>query len=172
MTSATIKLEYLKYSPTSRMKISIDKASLPTDVTFILYNFSRLSMLLKSFEAKVEEGYYPPVPPIMDVQFSSLVEDAEWELFVDHLWIVFDIITKPFITVDNNSVKMSFHNVIDYLQQLCRSVSTLYSRHHIMGENLPHLISTLHARIYLMKAARNVMEQIFNVLDIVPPQQM
>nr|XP_039248276.1 uncharacterized protein LOC120326110 isoform X2 [Styela clava] len=172
MTAATIRLEFLKSSPTNRLKISTERATLPTDVMFMLYNFSRLNMLLNTFTTKVKEGYYPPLPSFSELQLASLVEDAEWELFIDHLWMFFDVISKPVITVGRNVIKISCHNVIDYLQQLCRSVSTFYSRHHILGQNLPHLLPALHARIYLIKATRNAMLQILNLLGIEPPQQM
>lgn len=73
---SAVTLDLLEVKPSSSVMLTDNP-----NHAFILYNSARLETLLRKFQAKVQAGYYVPVPDISEIQFSLLKEEEEWQLF-------------------------------------------------------------------------------------------
>lgn len=132
---------------------------------FILYNSARLENLLNSFNEKVLENYYPELVPSSQIDLSLLTEKREEEL-LKHLLLLPDIIEKSLSEITNGQIAL--HALYKYLVAFVNTFSAYYSRKKILIENRPHLIPTLHAKIYLLKAIQRALNLVLEIFDIEP----
>lgn len=116
-------------------------------------------------------GDYPCIL-LNDVDFTCLQEGEEWELVVDHLWTLHDAVQMMNPIFQEHTLKINCHHLIEYLHQISRCVSTYYSRYHILVEAMPHLIPTVTARMFLVKAVKKAMDDVFQLLGVDPISQM
>lgn len=131
--------------------------------SFILYNSARLENLLNTFNDKVRENYYPELSS--EINLNLLTEKSEWEL-LKHLLILPDIIEKSLSEMTNGQIAL--HAVYKYLVAFVNTFSAYYSRKKILIENRPHLIATIHAKIYLLKAIQRALNLVLEIFDIEP----
>ena len=133
--------------------------------SFILYNSARLENLLNTFNDKVRENYYPELVPPTEINLGLLTEKSEWEL-LKHLLILPDIIEKSLSEMTNGQIAL--HALYKYLVAFVNTFSAYYSRKKILIENRPHLIATIHAKIYLLKAIQRALNLVLEIFDIEP----
>lgn len=62
--------------------------------------------------------------------------------------------------------------MVDFLHRISTLASSFYSRHHVLCQNLPHLLPVMYARIYLIKAILCAMQKLFDALNVTPIQNM
>lgn len=132
---------------------------------FILYNSARLENLLNTFNEKVQQNYYPELPPFSQINLGLLTEDKEWEL-TKHLLLLPEILEKSI--ADITSGQIALHALYKYLIAFVNTFSVYYSRKKILIENRPHLIPIIHAKIYLLKAIQKVFNIVLEIFDIEP----
>ncbi|XP_041459923.1 DALR anticodon-binding domain-containing protein 3-like [Lytechinus variegatus] len=138
---------------------------------FVVYNYARLSTLFARFEEEVNKGTYPALPPVESIDFSTLKEEAEWKLLFSHILTLPDVILDSIgesITTQELSCKFETHKICRYLVSLSQDLSTYYSRYRILVEPRPHLLPTMFARIYLLKAVHQVLGNGLALLKITP----
>jgi len=170
ITSSVIKLDLLSASIASAAHLHFEN----NKFTFVLYNYSRVASLLSKFEENVKSGVYPALPDADGIDFSLLRAVEEMQL-IDHLWLL-EKVLGDYKSYYNQSIskplQLRTFSVTSYLQQLCKMFSKFYSRHRILGNSLPHLFPTMHARLYLVKAVKCTLHLIFDILNISCLEQM
>nr|XP_026693082.1 uncharacterized protein LOC104266369 isoform X2 [Ciona intestinalis]XP_026693083.1 uncharacterized protein LOC104266369 isoform X2 [Ciona intestinalis] len=173
ISKSVLKLDVLGCSVPSSVALDANNSSVES--RFVMYNYSRLATLLQKYEAEVENGKYPKLPRITEIDFTLLDENEEHTI-VDYLWKFDDILDDFYACFDENSQLISSnfkpHLVVAYLRQFCKVLSSFYSRYHVLGRNLSHLLPIMHVRIYLIKAVKIVLLKLFKILNIEPLEQM
>lgn len=175
MAVSVLKLEILSVAPNSELKINVCETSREfRQATFVLYNCARLSKLFQNFEENVNNGVYPNLPPVDEVDFSLLRDEAEWELLL-HFIASFPAITKdtvPTLTTKSQSFTIHTNKICCFLFSLSHKFSSYYGRVHILGESRSHLFPTMFARLYLMKALQKILHHCLELLSISSLTQM
>ena len=170
MAPSVLKLDILSVSLSTAVDSSLcDGGS--TFAKFVMYNYCRISTILKNFDEKVQVSYYPPSPPLENIDFSLLQQENELVL-IDQIWQFNDLRFTIFGQTSTDLRTFKPHSVVTYIKQLCRTFSTFYNRYHILGGNLPHLLPLMYARIYLIKLIQFILKKVFVFLKIVPLEHM
>ncbi|XP_063401813.1 DALR anticodon-binding domain-containing protein 3-like [Mytilus trossulus] len=181
LTMASLKFEFLMSIHKNMLKLDLSQGQEfgggidNRAGAFVMYNCARLATLYKHFEENVSKGIYPPLPEISSIDFSKLREEDEWELLYNYICIYGDLIaetTEKFIPEDSIISKTHTHKVCNFLVSLSRHLSSYYSRTHVLGENLEHLLPTMYARLYLLKVIHQIMCHALSLLGITPLNQL
>ena len=168
MAPSVMKLDLMSVSLSSSINQELFNCN-NSSANFVMYNYCRLATLLKSYNEKVEYGFYPPLPDVETVDFSLLQEENELKL-IDQIWKFGDVQVSSIDCLHLDSFKP--HLLVSYAKHLCRLFSTFYNRYHILGANLSHLLPLMHARIYLVKAVQHILKIFFDVFRILPLEHM
>ncbi|KAL5014565.1 hypothetical protein ScPMuIL_008835 [Solemya velum] len=171
LTVASIKFEFLHL--TCRNALKIDSSGGDTRLgSFVMYNYARLSTLFTHFQEAVDDGTYPPLPAVEEVDFSTLKGEGEWSLLYDYILTFPDVVSDSVEELVSNSgdihPRIHTHKICNFLIGLSRNISSYYSKTHILGECLPHLFPVMFARLFLMKATHQVMRNAFALMGIKP----
>lgn len=181
LTVASLKFEFLMTNHRNMVKLDLSQGQEfgggvdNRAGAFVMYNCARLSTLFKHFEDNVSKGVYPPLPDISHIDFSTLREEDEWELFYNYIFVYPDLIvetTEQFLPENSIISKIQTHKVCNFLIGLSRHLSSYYSRTHVLGENRTHLLPTMYARLYLLKIIHGMMCHGLHQLGIVPLNQL
>ncbi|XP_050411795.1 DALR anticodon-binding domain-containing protein 3 [Patella vulgata] len=144
--------------------------------SFVMYNCARLATLFKHYNDGVEKGFYPSLPDVDEVKFESLREEEEWTLLYNYIYIYPEMVKSCVENLGPSSsdinAKIHTHKVANFLISLSRSLSSYYSRIHILGDCQPHLLAIMFPRLYLMKAAHQVLQNGLLLMGITPPTQL
>lgn len=101
--------------------------------SFILYNSARIETLFRVFEERMQSGYYPPLPDIID--WSLLKEEDEWKLFYNYL-VEYDHV------LDRTIRTREIHNLCGFLYKLVGHFSVYYRRTRILTVRLIDVLVT------------------------------
>ncbi|XP_060076421.1 DALR anticodon-binding domain-containing protein 3-like [Ylistrum balloti] len=181
LTSAGIKFEMLSTVSRSAVKLDLSEGESGTGNdnrtgSFVMYNCARLATLFKHYEDSVRKGQYPPLPDIKDVDFSLLREEDEWSLFFLYIFPYPDLIRETIEelvpTSGGISTKIHTHKICNLLINFSHSLSSYYSRTHILGENRPHLLPLMYARLYFLKIVFKVLSHALSLIGIEPMSQL
>ncbi|KXJ19917.1 DALR anticodon-binding domain-containing protein 3 [Exaiptasia diaphana] len=164
-------------SQNSQVKIDVsDKSQDFRQATFIMYNCARLAKLFHHYEESVQQGHYPPLPQIDEVDFSLLREKDEWKLLVCYVMqypaVVRDALNDLLSPTHDSIVTVNINKMCCFLLDLCKDFSSYYGRTHVLGEPRPHLFPSMFARLYLLKAIQQVFHNCLALMDIQPLTQM
>uniref|UniRef100_A0A8C3V6N8 DALR anticodon binding domain containing 3 n=1 Tax=Catharus ustulatus TaxID=91951 RepID=A0A8C3V6N8_CATUS len=89
LTVAAIRFELLSTAHRGQITLDLENNSISTKGTksgaFVMYNCARLATLFNAFQQAVEQGTYPPLPPVSELNFSCLREEGEWLLLFNYL---------------------------------------------------------------------------------------
>ncbi|KPJ05160.1 DALR anticodon-binding domain-containing protein 3 [Papilio xuthus] len=78
---SAVTFELLQIQPSSAVKINFDVSTgCSKGAAFILYNCARLETIIRTFNERVVDGTYPPLPQIANIDFSLLTQEEEWAL--------------------------------------------------------------------------------------------
>ena len=171
LSSSVLKLDLLSVSLSSLVKRRLLSDGGSSSSKFIMYNYSRISTLLKNHASDVAKGFYPPLPNIRVVDLSLLKADCELTL-LGEVWRFGDLRQLWFDELELDLKKWKPNLLVSYINRLCRSFSTYYNRHHILGSNLPHLLPLMHARLYLIKTIQKLLLEFFDIFRIIPLDEM
>ncbi|XP_034952330.1 DALR anticodon-binding domain-containing protein 3 [Chelonus insularis] len=131
---------------------------------FVLYNQTRISSILDKFDKECINGKYPALWNIDDIDLDILNLEEEWELIYNFIF------GYPMIV--SNSIEFKLHHelcpqvICSFLSHLSKKFSIYYRRYRILTEGCTHLLPTLMARIYLLKALQIVYNNSLNILNI------
>ncbi|KAI8745608.1 DALR anticodon-binding domain-containing protein 3 [Biomphalaria glabrata] len=173
LTSTSIKVDLLGNDSHNELHLEVAESDRPAESrlgSFILYNTARVAALLNQFNEKVSKGFYPPLPPVDEVNFALLREEEDWELVF--LFIAeFPTIVKQTVEVvfpkdGKYLAKIHTHKITKFLESFCKCLSAHYSRYHILSGNEEHLLPVMYARLYLMRSAHRVLLNCLHLLDI------
>ncbi|GIX93753.1 hypothetical protein CDAR_606262 [Caerostris darwini] len=176
LIDTAIKFDFLKVNHNSflNLKFPCNHESEKNCGIFVQYNFARLSNIFKNFEIKVKEGYYNPLQPLHEVDFTLLKLDEEWNLF--HFVISFpqlvQNIFESLFPSENMKTRHCFNKICVMLQELCRYLSLYYSKIRILSGPQVHLQKIMNARLWLLKGIHQVFQNSFSLLNIQGLDQM
>ncbi|XP_065363458.1 uncharacterized protein LOC135956798 [Calliphora vicina] len=168
--SAAATVDLLEVKHTSPVQIIRNGQGSTKGASFILYNSARLETILRTFQERIDEGDYDPLPPIDSIQWELLNEEEEWQLVYAYLAGFPNLIDRCLEQLERGLC--STHLIIHFLHGLVAIFSVYYRRIRILTEKRDHLMPYVYARIYLIKAVREVLNKTLALLDIEPVEFM
>ncbi|XP_008201296.1 DALR anticodon-binding domain-containing protein 3 isoform X2 [Tribolium castaneum] len=168
---ASVVIEMLQNRLHKTIKITLNNLQATNKgPSFIFYNCARLSSLLKQFDERVANKLYPELPLLEKIDFTLLNQPEEWEIVYVY---ILQFPTVVISTVcDIKSGLINLHNLIIFLSNLSSIFSVYYRRVKILISAKEHLLPTLFARIYLLKAVQQVFHTALKLLNIEPVKEM
>ncbi|KAJ8921744.1 hypothetical protein NQ315_010654 [Exocentrus adspersus] len=166
-----VTIEMLSNKPNKPVKVSLmDLRTANKGAAFIFYNCARISVLLNEFEKRVSKGIYPNLPDVDKIDFSTLNQPEEWELFYVYV-LQFPMVIKSCV---KDILKGIFNPqyLITFLSNFSSLYSAYYRRVRILIDPREHLFMVLYARIYLLKALQVVFHNALFLLNIEPIKEM
>uniref|UniRef100_A0A8D2DBE9 DALR anticodon binding domain containing 3 n=1 Tax=Sciurus vulgaris TaxID=55149 RepID=A0A8D2DBE9_SCIVU len=175
LSVATIKFEMLSTAPQSQLHLALADSSISTKGTrsgiFVMYNCARLATLFEGYKCSMEQGLYPPFPPVSSLDFSLLQDEGEWLLLFNSVLPFPDVLSQTVVltcVAPGLHVTARTEMVCKFLVQLSMDFSSYYNRVHVLGEPRPHLFGQMFARLQLLKAVREVLHAGLAMLGIPP----
>ncbi|NWU80446.1 DALD3 protein, partial [Onychorhynchus coronatus] len=179
LTAAAIRFEMLSTAHRSQITLDLEKSSISTKGTksgaFVMYNCARLATLFNSFQRAVEQGTYPPLPPVSELNFTSLREEGEWLLLFNYLLPFPEVLQQAAqLPTPSKGIRITANTeaVCKFLIQLSMDFSSYYNRVHVLGEPFPHLFDQMFARLQLLGAVRDVFHSALATLHLPPLSQI
>ncbi|NWV60664.1 DALD3 protein, partial [Malurus elegans] len=179
LTVAAIRFEMLSTAHRSQITLDLENNSISTKGTksgaFVMYNCARLATLFDSFERAVEQGTYPPLPPVSELNFSCLREEGEWLLLFNYLLPFPEVLHQAAqLPLPSKGIRITANTetVCKFLIQLSMDFSSYYNRVHVLGEPFPHLFDQMFARLRLLGAVRDVFHSALATLHLPPLSQI
>ncbi|KAM7348910.1 uncharacterized protein ACRADG_008073 isoform 1-T1 [Cochliomyia hominivorax] len=168
--SAAATVDLLEVKHTSPVQIIRNGQGSTKGASFILYNSARLETILRTFQERIDEGDYNPLPPIENIQWELLDQEEEWQLVYVYLAGFPNLFDRCLEQLERGLC--STHFIIHFLHGLVAIFSVYYRRIRILTENRDHLMPYVYARIYLIKAVREILNKTLALLDIEPVEFM
>ncbi|KAL9838721.1 DALR anticodon-binding domain-containing protein 3 isoform 2-T2 [Geothlypis trichas] len=179
LTVAAIRFEMLSTAHRSQITLDLENNNISTKGTksgaFVMYNCARLATLFGTFQRAVEQGTYPPLPPVSDLNFSCLREEGEWLLLFNYLLPFPEVLQQAAqLPPPSKGIRITANTetVCKFLIQLSMDFSSYYNRVHILGEPFPHLFDQMFARLQLLGAVRDVFHSALATLHLPPLSQI
>ncbi|OWK63504.1 DALR anticodon-binding domain-containing protein 3 [Lonchura striata] len=185
LTVAAIRFEMLSTAHRSQIILDLENNSISTKGTksgaFVMYNCARLATLFKTFQRAVEQGTYPPLPPVSELNFSCLREEGEWLLLFNYLLPFPEVLQQAAqLPMSSKGIRITANTeaVCKFLIQLSMDFSSYYNRVHVLGlpfslqEPFPHLFDQMFARLQLLGAVRDVFHSALATLHLPPLSQI
>uniref|UniRef100_A0A8C5IWP7 DALR anticodon binding domain containing 3 n=1 Tax=Junco hyemalis TaxID=40217 RepID=A0A8C5IWP7_JUNHY len=173
LTVAAIRFEMLSTAHRSQVGHISTKGT--KSGAFVMYNCARLATLFSTFQRAVEQGIYPPLPPVSELNFSCLREEGEWLLLFNYLLPFPEVLQQAAqLPPPSKGIRItaSTETVCKFLIQLSMDFSSYYNRVHILGEPFPHLFDQMFARLQLLGAVRDVFHSALATLHLPPLSQI
>ncbi|NWR27705.1 DALD3 protein, partial [Tachuris rubrigastra] len=179
LTAAAIRFEMLSTAHRSQITLDLENSSISTKGTksgaFVMYNCARLATLFDSFQRAVEQGTYPPLPPLSELNFSCLREEGEWLLLFNYLLPFPEVLQQAAqLPTPSKGIRITANTetVCKFLIQLSMDFSSYYNRVHVLGEPFPHLFDQMFARLRLLGGVRDVFHSALATLHLPPLSQI
>lgn len=169
MALAEVTFELLATKPSRPVfighKSTADRSMTNTKgASFVLYNTARIATIIEKYNVKRLKGEYPNLPDVNDVDFSMLQEEEEWELTYNFI-LGYQEMIRDCLTCES-SFQTSPQVICLFLSRLCQKFSIYYRRIRILTESYDHLIPTMTARLYMLRALQTVLQNTLALLDI------
>ena len=148
------------------------KESMSSHASFILYNYARINQLLCTF--KRQQGVYGDLFVLENVDFCNLREPEEWDIVFNCVLPYQELMNsiskiRQFETKESKeTLYKSLGHVCGLLLNLSNKYSRYYRRVRVLrvGTQVPEVIQTLNARLYLLLAIKAIYEHAFIILGI------
>ncbi|XP_073829415.1 DALR anticodon-binding domain-containing protein 3 [Musca autumnalis] len=168
--TAAVTVDLLEVKHTSPVQIIRNGQGSTKGASFLLYNSARLESLLRTFEERIERRSYEPTPEISDIDWNLLNEEEEWQLVFAYLAGFPDLIDRCLEQLERGMC--ATHLIIRFLHGLVAIFSVYYRRIRILTEKRDQLMPYVYARIYLIRAVREILNKTLALLDIQPVEFM
>ncbi|NWS53102.1 DALD3 protein, partial [Chunga burmeisteri] len=179
LTVAAIRFEMLSTAHRSQITLDLEDSSISTKGTksgaFVMYNCARLATLFDTYQRAVEQGTYPPLPPVSELNFSCLREEGEWLLLFNYLLPFPEVLQQAAqLPAPTKGIRITANTetVCKFLIQLSMDFSSYYNRVHVLGEPFPHLFDQMFARLRLLGAVRDMFHSALATLHLPPLSQI
>ncbi|KAI5631483.1 DALR anticodon binding domain-containing protein [Phthorimaea operculella] len=165
--------ELLQTKASSAVKINFDHptAGSSKGASFVLYNCARLETIIKTYNEKVEEGLYPPLPEIKDVDLSLLTQEDEWILVFNYILGLPSLINNC-IEINEKSCEFRPHLICSFLSSMVRVFSQYYRKVRILTEPRKHLLPVIFARMHMLIVLNDTLKTCLRILNIKSVSQM
>eukprot|EP00111_Clytia_hemisphaerica_P022953 TCONS_00067568-protein len=173
MAMSILKLELSSTGHNKKIKLSENNPDLDfnrRENTFILYNYARLCKLERDFNKKVQEGAYGCLPEEEDLDFTCLNEPLEWILIRDYV-LQFPVFFSNLLK-ELDKLEIPAHKIYSFLWSLSHDLSKYYKQVKVLMDCQDHLKVLIRSRFSLMMTLKEVMLFCFDLLGVVPPNQM
>ncbi|KMZ09884.1 DALR anticodon-binding domain-containing protein 3 [Drosophila simulans] len=134
--------------------------------SYILYNSARMEALLRKFHHEVSTGAYEKLPLLDEIDFSVLEDGVDWELVYGYLLTFPELMECTMEQLDQGNCGV--HLLVHFVENLAAAFSRFYYHKKVLLQKREELMPILYARIYLIKAVRQVMNTALAVLGIEP----
>ena len=156
LTEASLRFSLLGTDITKPVKVQINNQS----ASFVLYNLARMKQLVRTFEAGVSRGDFPDLPScVSDINLDLLSEPEEWELMFNFVLVYPDVLREC-------AQALSLHKLVSLLCNFASIFSRYFSRVKVLKDPLPHLIQSVHAKVFLVKHLTDITIQLLRILNI------
>ena len=155
LTSASIQFTFLGSNISNPVRIQFNNQN----SSFVLYNLARMKQILRTFDQCVARNEYPPLPSSQNINFELLSEPEEWEMMFNFVLNYQNVIQECCRT-------LSLHKLVISLCSFVSTFSRYYNRVKILKDPLPHLVPTVHAKIYFIKTISEVTIKALDILNI------
>lgn len=184
VSTAAMKYALLSVSCMTQINFDIAKITDFEDASapFILYNSTRLSSVIRKFEARVAEGILPPLIPLEEVDFTKLDDDREWQLLLDFVLPFASIIVDaamPPLPKPPALPSYGMHRICDFLNSFVRALSGYYGPAGVRILPVQSQLdagfndfAAMHARVHACKAFKQVIDNGLRLLMIEPLERM
>ncbi|KPP60033.1 DALR anticodon-binding domain-containing protein 3-like, partial [Scleropages formosus] len=181
MTSATVRFELLSTVHSSPVTLDVQKeggvsTKGPRGGVFVMYNCARLHTLFSSYEQAVEQGLYPEIPDVSQLDFSSLKEEGEWLLLFNYVIPFSELLDQLGQSPERGGggarVSVRAEQICRFLVSLSKDFSSYYNRVHVLGEPMPHLYNQMFCRLQLLRALRELYHCALDTLHLPPVPQL
>eukprot|EP00002_Diphylleia_rotans_P023990 TRINITY_DN4728_c0_g1_i1.p1 TRINITY_DN4728_c0_g1~~TRINITY_DN4728_c0_g1_i1.p1 ORF type:complete len:700 (+),score=174.72 TRINITY_DN4728_c0_g1_i1:64-2163(+) len=173
---ATAAMKYAILSAGARTMISFDVSKVTdfedSSAPFLLYNSSRLNTLQARFAKKVDAGELRPLPSVSEIDTNLLNNQDEWELFMTYVISFPSVVISagcPLQPPPPQLTEWPTSRICDFLTMFVRGYSSYYKHVRIIN---PADQESMHARLYLAKAYKQVMDNALRLLMIEPLEKM
>lgn len=169
---STVKFELLQVKLSKPLTVNIENhASCSSKgISFILYNYARISSMCDTFDTKVSEGIYPDLPAFEDIDCKLFCNNLEWEILYCYI-LRFPAVVNDCVR-DIKSGYFNVHYLCNFLSGFVGVFSVYYKNVKILASSYRHMSSLIHARIYFIKAIEIVIKNSLVLLDIAPVKRM
>ncbi|CAN7985440.1 unnamed protein product [Ixodes hexagonus] len=138
------------------------------------YTAARIAAVLNKYEAAVKDGAYPALCSLEEADFSLLNLQPEWMLW-HRLLVCWRLLFEPSpAALHGNPIKVEVnaHALCKTLEGLSSEFSTYYSKVRILIQPEQHLLKTVCARLWLLKAVQRTLERLLRRLDLAALDKM
>ncbi|XP_047990162.1 DALR anticodon-binding domain-containing protein 3 [Leguminivora glycinivorella] len=165
--------ELLQTKPSSAVKINFDCSSTGSSkgAAFILYNCARLETIVRTFNEKVDDGTYPPLPDFEHTDFDLLTQEDEWSIIFNFI-MGFPSLINNSMDIREATCEFRPHQICGFLCSMVRVFSQYYRRVRILTEPRKHLLPVLYARIHMLKILNETLKICLKILNIKSVTQM
>ncbi|KAH8419844.1 hypothetical protein KR009_003265 [Drosophila setifemur] len=183
---AAVKVDLFEVRHASAARVVRNGLGSSKGASYILYNSARLETLLRTFEQQVKAGIYDPLPPLAEIDLGVLEEDVsgrtffllyyslnlifssqlDWQLIYGCLLPFPELLESMLDQLEQGQVGV--HLLVRYVDNLASVFSRYYRHKKVLVQRRDQLTPILYARIYLIKAVRQVMNLALSLLGIQP----
>nr|XP_018903425.1 PREDICTED: uncharacterized protein LOC109034627 [Bemisia tabaci] len=137
---------------------------------FVFYTYARLTAILQKFDEFVKEKSLE-VPPISETDFSLLTSSDEKVIFYNYI-LMFPVLMKEIWSELANREEFHVHKLYLFLAQFSSTISKYYRSTRVLMTQTSKLYPSMFARIYLVRAALQVLRNGLNCLNMEPVSEM
>ncbi|XP_068617268.1 DALR anticodon-binding domain-containing protein 3-like isoform X1 [Battus philenor] len=161
---SAVTFELLQTKPSCAVKINFDVSSgCSKGAAFVLYNCARLDTIIRTYNERVTEGTYPPLPDFQHTDFSLLTQEEEWCL-VFHYALGLPAALR--------SAAARPHLLCAFLSSMVKLISQYYRKTRVLTEPRKHLLPVMFARLHLLTILNENLKICLRVLNIKSVSQM
>ncbi|XP_045769301.1 DALR anticodon-binding domain-containing protein 3 [Maniola jurtina] len=179
MGQSAVTFELLQTKCGSPVKIASCSSGGPTKgPAFILYNCARLETLIRTFNEKVVEGIYPPLPSLENTDLTLLTDKDEWCLIFTYIMGLPSLLKASFNLkedpreYDEGICVFRPHFICNFLSSMVKAFSQYYRRVRILTEPRKHLLPVMFARIHMLIILNDTLKLCLRILNIKSVSQM
>uniref|UniRef100_A0A1E1XTG1 Putative arginyl-trna synthetase translation n=1 Tax=Amblyomma sculptum TaxID=1581419 RepID=A0A1E1XTG1_AMBSC len=153
LVATEVAYEFLSSKQNVKMKLAERLSHAEKGHYFCQYTLARIAAIVNKYESAVEEGVYPDLCSLPDVDCALLSEESEWLLW-HRLCQCWQVLGEPMPVrlPGSTRVEVNAHSLLRALEGLCSEFSAYYSKVRVLLHPEPHLSATVCARVWLIKA--------------------
>lgn len=176
---ATATMKYTLLATGSRHMINFDivkaaDAEESNSGAYLLYNTTRFFSIIRRFEDGIAEGKWGPLPPFDQINFSRLVSNDEWTMFLKFAMafpkVVFETACPRLVELPGIP-EFATNRLCEHLMSLAHEFSKYYAKpeHRILNAEDTEL---MYARMFWALSLKQVLVNGLRILTIVPVERM